>query len=471
MKIFGLNINITRSKNAPTLQRSLSPSSAAWLIGDDSYRGSSRALTNAYEQSVWVYRAINVIAEQVANIPFLFSRGGRGRESLITSGPLHDFYNKPHPRISRFQYWELRILWLMLRGECFRIPIFNETTQRRKLESIVMPDPALFQPILQGNELMGWRYNNPGPRSPIPSQVFLPEEVWFERLPNPFDCWRGLSPLFVANLAANTDYAASAFMHGFMDNNAENGLIVRSDQQLSDEQREQIAAALRNRKRSAGCPDKTTLLWGCNEIVRPGLSSADLQFLENRRFSRSEICAAFGVPEEIITATEHAKYDVMQGARLNFIENRIAPLCARLEAEEQVVINAIDPSATGWFDIDSIPIMETARRSRLATAKAGFDMGIPFNELNRVLDLGFKPLPWGDNGYIASAIQPIESSSSHTNGAVPPTPTRQLPPDFESKLMQLLFGNPPVDTVGYFRAAELLRDLKSKINQPNPNGH
>jgi hypothetical protein len=35
--------------------------------------------------------------------------------------------------------------------------------------------------------------------------------------------------------------------------------------------------------------------------------------------------------------------------------------------------------------------MQDARRNRLAAAKIGFDMGIPFNELNRVLDLGFAP--------------------------------------------------------------------------------
>ena len=73
-------------------------------------------------------------------------------------------------------------------------------------------------------------------------------------------------------------------------------------------------SALRQRKRRAGAANQSVLLWGATEIVKPQLSSADLQFLENRKFSRAEICAAFGVPEEIITSTDHAKYDVMQGA-------------------------------------------------------------------------------------------------------------------------------------------------------------
>src|SRR2546425_1006587 len=123
MKILGFNISRSPRSDAPTLQRSFDPS--AWLRGEETEPAGS-VLSNAYQQVVWVYRAINVLAEQVANIPFLFSAGDRGRESLITTGPLLDFYNHPNPHINRFQYWELRIIWLMLRGECFRIPIFED---------------------------------------------------------------------------------------------------------------------------------------------------------------------------------------------------------------------------------------------------------------------------------------------------------------------------------------------------------
>ncbi len=156
-----------------------------------------------------------------------------------------------------------------------------------------------------------------------------------------------------------------------------------------------------------GIADRPVLLLGSTEVIKPQLSSTDLQFLENRKFSRAEICAAFGVPEEVVTSTDHAKYDVMAGARLNFIENRVAPLCSRLEAAEDATVKSIDPAASGWFDLDSLPIMQESRRNRLAAARTGFDMGVPFNELNRVLDLGFKPLPWGDQGFVAGTFQKV----------------------------------------------------------------
>jgi hypothetical protein len=38
-------------------------------------------------------------------------------------------------------------------------------------------------------------------------------------------------------------------------------------------------------------------------------------------------------------------------------------------------------------------------------------MGVPFNELNRAFDLGFKPLPWGDKGYLPVNVVPAEGKS------------------------------------------------------------
>jgi phage portal protein BeeE len=424
MKLFGFNIS--RGDVPASEQKSISYSPEEWLRGEDV--GNGARLTNAYEQVVWVYRAINVLAEQVANVPFLFSSGERGRENLITSGPLLDFYARPHPQINRFQYWELRILWLMLRGECFRIPIYEDQLDgtrrggsgKRRLRRVLILDPARFQHIVEDHKLIGWRYTGYGSRAPLASQVFLPEEVWFEKLPNPFDFWRGLAPLQAAVAAANTDFAAGAFMRGIIENNGDTGLLVRTEKPLAPEQLEQLKAHLRERKGRAGMADRPLVLSGVNEIVKPQISSSDLQFLENRKFSRAEICAAFGVPEEIVTATDHAKYDVMQGARQNFIENRVAPLCGRLEAEEDVVVNSLDEGAVGWFDLDSLPILQQARRNRLITAKTGFDMGVPFNELNRVLDLGFKALPWGEEGFLPGNLQALKSGKADELRTVEP---------------------------------------------------
>ena len=422
MKIFGFNISIHRETSPVEIKDATQYPLSAVVWPDEVRTGT--VLSNAYQQVVWVYRAINALAEQVSNIPFKFSTTSSAGEKLITTGPLVDFYNRPHPHINRFQYWELRVIWLMLRGECFRVPIFGDGALGERalpgVKSVLILDPARFQHIVEDNQLLGWRYIDYARNSPLSSQVFLPEEVWHEKLPNPFDFWRGMPPLAVAATAAGTDYAASLFMKGIMENNGDAGTILRTSEQLDPEQREQLLAALRERKRRAGTADRPVLLWGGAEVVTPKLASSDLQFLANRKFSCTEICSAFGVPEEIITTTNAAKYDVMSGARVNFIENRVVPLCRRLEAEDDVTVKSIDPNADGWFYPEDHPVLAAARRDRLAAARTGFDMGIPFNELNRAFDLGFKPLPWGDKGFIPSAMQPATGAPTLGNSGVPP---------------------------------------------------
>src|SRR5438477_8374935 len=166
MRLFGFNI----SRASTTVPARKSLSTDAWLRGED-IDNTGSVLSNAYEQVVWVYRAINVLAEQVANIPFLFSSGERGRENLITSGPLLDFYSHPHPNVNRFQYWELRIIWLMLRGECFRVPIYEDARGSRSLSpSCANGESGSLSP--SHGERAGERGCGPTPEvngSPLPS--------------------------------------------------------------------------------------------------------------------------------------------------------------------------------------------------------------------------------------------------------------------------------------------------------------
>jgi phage portal protein BeeE len=158
MNLFGLNITRSPHSPRPTPQssaapvtRSLTAEDLALLAGSDSSEAHGPILTNAYQQVVWVYRAVNVLPEQIANIPFLFSRGERGRENLITTGPLHDFYARPHPYINRFQYWELRIIWLMLRGESFRITMRSQERRHRHALRFTQHAPRItHQPICFG---------------------------------------------------------------------------------------------------------------------------------------------------------------------------------------------------------------------------------------------------------------------------------------------------------------------------------
>jgi len=212
-------------------------------------------------------------------------------------------------------------------------------------------------------------------------------------------------------LAAQTDYAAAQFMKGFILNNADMGLIVTSEEKFSPQQREEVLSVLRERKRHAGMADRPLFLSHKVQVEKPHLNAADLQFLENRKFSRQEICSIFKVPQTILGYTEDANRSVDEQQSANWIHNVIAPLCRRLEAALHPLTALAGPGVAAWFDTDTLPEMQAARRSRVDTAVKLFGLGVPLNDLNRELDLGFPEYPWGRVGYLPQNVKPAEPSA------------------------------------------------------------
>lgn len=409
---------------------------------------------SALHQSTWVYSCINTIASSVAQVPFRVSRGERKGEDILDDGKLVELLKQPHPQLNQFQFRQLWVTWLMLRGEAFVVPHYAGNGRARRRRMLVLC-PDHFQHVVEDNELMGWRYTGYGPDAPYASHVFLPEEIRHSRFPNPYHFWRGAGPNNVALLAASTDYASAQFMKGLMLNNADTGIIAETEQAPSPEQREQILAALRERKRKAGTADRPLLLWGGFKMKRPEVSSADLQFLENRKFNRQEICAIFGVPQELLGFTEDANRSVSDAARLNFIENRISPLCEMLESDMEPLIAEYEAEGEklfGWFDVDSLPVMQKARHARIDSAVKLFGMGVPIHVANEVLDLGLPAMTHGDKSFLPFNLAEVGETTDKTDKPKKPK-NPEAEPNAAEKLLRVLdagrsSGQGPAHTCG-----------------------
>jgi len=394
---------------------SKSTATAAWLRGEPGDGEATPLLANAYQQSSWVYAAISAKAGKLAQTPFkLLTASRRGGERELADGPLFALFQQPHPRLDRFAFWELLATWLDLRGEAFVVALDEAggvlaPRPGAPIRSLLVLNPDHFTEMVENHALIGWRHAGAGSRAPLAAQALLPEEVIHVRLPNPFHFWRGMSPLGVALLAAQADYASSQFMKGLILNNADTGLIVTTKEHLSAEQIEQVNAALRERKARAGSADRPLFLGGGAEVEKPALNAADLQFLENRKFTRQEILAIFRVPETVLGFTEDANRAVAASQMLHWVQNVIAPLCRRLEAGLQPVVRAFAAGepALGWFDLEELPELQAARRERVDAAVKLFGLGVPLNDIARVLDLGLPAYPWGNTGYLAANQQPV----------------------------------------------------------------
>jgi HK97 family phage portal protein len=422
--------------------KSMSPALAAWgQAGEVDVDSAGAKLVSPYTQSSWVYVAISRLAEKIGSIPFRISKltsdkAKRVRalrtssdakhqawvrrevsETIVESGAVVDVFDRPHPMMNQQLFWEMVVTWLCMRGEFFILPLDNTdspvdlSTSAPKVARMLTLPTELFWHVVVGYELQGWRYSGSPQLSPLPGEFLLPSELIHFRTPNPFGFWRGLSPMQVAMVTAGADYAAAQYNKGYWLNNADTGVIVTTEQQATPEQQAAILTALRERKRKAGTADRPLFLWGGAKVDKPQLSGMESQFIENRKMNRQEIGAIFKVPESVMGFSD-SKANALSGGgqainaeQLQFIESTITPLCMRLESAVEPIVKTFDDGLVGWFDINSLPIMQQARRDRLDSAVKAFGIGAAFNDVNRVYDLGFPDYPWGNKSFLPFSLQ------------------------------------------------------------------
>ena len=447
--------NVFNRATLPERRKSVSPDTQAFLTGTDvdaNHQGTK--LVNPYAQSAWIYTAVSILAQNVAQIPFRISRVGSGgakkvrafRSSndprhrqyvrralagdILSSGAVVDLFDRPHPSMDRQMFWEMIVTWFSLRGEFFVLPLdtadqpVDLADRNPRIQRLLTVEPGLFWHKVVGFELEGWRYTGSPLVTPIPSQFLVPTEVIHSRSPNPYLYWRGLSPIVVAAVPSQTDYAGEQFQKGLWVNNADTGVIVTTEQILTDEQRRGVEQALRERKRKAGTADRPLFLFGGAKVEKPTLSMMDMQYLETRQFLRDEIFSIFKVPPSLAGYTadlnDGGAGGSLDAAKISFVESTLGNLCSRLEAAMAPIVEAFGPDLVGWFDLDSLPIMQAARRTRWDTAAKMFSVGVPLNDINANLDLNLPNYGWGNKSYLPFSVQEVGADGDLPSEA--PTP-------------------------------------------------
>jgi HK97 family phage portal protein len=158
------------------------------------------AQARVYQQSPWVYIAVNRIAEAVALVPLRVMRLEGERKIEIERHPLERLLDAPNPYLSRFELFEQTagILELtgnaywFLAGDASGLPA--EVWPLRPDRISIVPDPARY--------VKGYIYEIDGLRIPLdPAEV-----VHFKRW-HPSNDYYGLSALEAARLSITSDQA------------------------------------------------------------------------------------------------------------------------------------------------------------------------------------------------------------------------------------------------------------------------
>ncbi len=131
-----------------------------------------------------------------------------------------------------------------------------------------------------------------------------PDEVVHYKNFNPVSDIVGMSTLNAAQDAAATDVSAREYNQEFFDNGARPGVILESKVALDKKKKKEIIQQWSQMYAGQGKRYKTAIADGGLAIKDFNIPQKDMEFMEQRKFSRDEILSIFGTPKPIVSILE-----------------------------------------------------------------------------------------------------------------------------------------------------------------------
>jgi HK97 family phage portal protein len=408
-------------------------------------------LKEPYKQHVWIHSCIDALATVFKSVPFLIVREDKKNNSgfkmksalsdirktpleqryflnrdalikkgfdIVEDGPLYDIFHRPNPIMCGSQLWESYIVNKYLTGSSF----FLLEGKKKYVEENEWPKeiwPASgsnIEPVVDGGMIKGWKRVVTSGHEPVDFH----QAIWFYKF-NPYDLSRGLSIYDVVKESAGQDYRAAKFNSAFLENGAEPGGILTVDKFLPPKDREALLNTFNDRHKGPSKTNKTALLQGGAKYDRNPNTHKDMQFLDGRKFNRDEIFGAFRVPKMLGSIYEDLQLATAKAAIRMFWENVAIPELHYVEdvLNSTLFDNAKIKESSGcycMFDVSGVEALREDLELKSTIAKSLFDIGVPLNDINKRVGLGFPEYPWGNTWYKPFSLSPYDE-----NGQEPPT--------------------------------------------------
>ncbi len=354
-----------------------------------------------YEQSPWVYIAINRIAEAGALVPLNIFRLAGERRIGISNHPVEQLLAKPNPLTSQFELFEQTLGSLELHGNAYWFLAGDAAGQPREIW-VLRPDRVSIVPD-ETRVLAGYLYQIDGKYIPLDALEVIHFRRW-----HPGNDFYGLSPIAAAQCAILSDrHMADWNRDTFGQDKGVPAGIVNVRDFMTDTDFQRLKREWCNQH--GGGQRKTAFLRGGTvEWQHIGLSHSDLDFLQGRVAQRDEILNIFGIPVGLIS--ENATEANAKVAERQFIERTLYPKLVRIAQKiSQELLPFYGANLVAAYD----DIRPTDTQARLAEIRAAYPL-LSINEL-RAQYFQLPPVPWGD---VAVGMEPPQSEPEAASKAL-----------------------------------------------------
>lgn len=346
----------------PTERRQASLFSPAWqdvVIG----MPSSSGVTVTPESSLCytaVLACVRVLAEGVASLPcILYERFDVGGHDAKRRARSHQVYrllhDAPNGVMTALEFFEVGMAHALLWGNFFAEIEWSPRGQVLGL----WPLPAWRVTPGWSREGKSYRLQIDGQADTVLSDYQVLHVPGFG-----YDGVSGRSMISLAREAIGLGLAAERYGGSVFGSGVVPGGVLEHPGQLSDEAYKRLQESWSGRHQGLANAQRLAILEEGMKYDKVGIPPEDAQFLETRRFQRSEIAGIFRVPLHMIGDLERATFSNIEQQSTEFLTNSLAPWLRRWEqrVDRSLLVGRERERFYAEFLVDALLRGDTATR-------------------------------------------------------------------------------------------------------------
>jgi HK97 family phage portal protein len=336
-----------------TLERYL-----AWAFGGGA--ASSGIVVNPQTalQSAAVFACVKVLAESIAMLPCTLYKQGAGQQRTPAQDhPLYELLRyQPNDWQSSVEFWEMMVAALCLRGNGYA---WINRTRTGDVAELLPLHPDMVNVTMK----TGFQLNY---------QLTMPDGSFKDMGPGDLlhvrgltlNGWLGISPIAYARESIGLALAAEKFGGQLFRNGAKMSGVLQVPTRMSEEAHKRLKESF-DLATSGENAHRTAIIEEGAKYEKIGITPEDSQFLETRKFQRSEIAAIYRVPAHLINDLEKATFSNIEQQGLEFVTLCLMPWLVRIEqaVRRDLIARGERGSYGAAFDVSAMLRGDAAARS------------------------------------------------------------------------------------------------------------
>lgn len=327
-------------------------------------------------QAQTVYACVKLLGETIGQLPLVPYRrraDGKGRDKATDHWLWQLLMVKPNSWQTPGQWREMMQAHLALYGNCYSV--MTRIARTREVTELmpIIPDRVRKVEFNQRARLVYTIDLPDGTSQDIP-QAFM-----FHIPALAMNGVQGLSPIAAQKESMGLQLALTQHGGRLFKQGALLSGTLEHPEVMSEEAYDRLKASFSEEYTGLANSHKTILLEEGTKFNRIGMTSEDAQYLESRKFQRTEIAAIFNVPPHMIGDMERATFSNIEEQALEYLTYTMNPWFVRWE--EMVALKLIPEEERDTLFVEFM--VDKLLRGDFKTRMEGYRVAVGWGWMNR----------------------------------------------------------------------------------------